>query len=84
MIDYFLRFADQLEALSVMQAFTYTDDGGIVHLSQGGHQFALWEVGSIEGKDGWHVNLRVIDSELDVSALEAYKVSPKFPICVWA
>lgn len=52
--------------------------------SQGSHQFALWEVGSIEGIDGWHVNLRVIDPEFDVTSLEPFAVHPTSPLCVWA
>lgn len=54
------------------------------HISQGSHQFALWEVGEIPGVDGWHVNLRVIDPEFDVSSLEPFVVHPTSPLCVWA
>jgi hypothetical protein len=82
MTDLYLKFTDQPEALSVMADFTYTDDDG-THFSQGGHQFALWEVGEINGVDGWHVNLRIIDDTLDVSALEPYTVYPNNPVCVW-
>jgi hypothetical protein len=82
MTDLFLRFEGQPEALSVMADFTYTDDDGI-HFSQGSHQYALWEVGEINGVDGWHVNLRIIDDTLDVSALEPYCVTPRNPVCVW-
>jgi hypothetical protein len=53
-------------------------------ISQGSHQFALWEVGEIIGVDGWHINLRIIDVNFDVSGLEAYAVEPKHPVCVWA
>lgn len=83
MTDLYLKFTDQPEAISVMADYTYTDDEGNVHLSQGSHQWALWEVGEIVGKDGWHVNLRVIDDTLDVSALEPYSVAPRNPACVW-
>ena len=82
MTDYFLRFTDQSEALSVMADYTYTDDDG-THFSQGGHTYALWEVGEIVGRDGWHINLRVIDENLDVSALTDYIVQPRNPVCVW-
>jgi hypothetical protein len=84
MTDYYLKFIDQQQALEVMQSFTYTDDEGITHLSQGGHQWAIWEVGEIAGKEGYHVNLRVIDPELDVSMLADYSVEPRNPVCVWA
>jgi hypothetical protein len=83
MTDLYLKFTDQPEALSVMTAFTYTDDDGNVQLSQGGHTFALWEVGEINGVEGWHVNLRIIDDTLDVSALEPYCVTPRNPRVVW-
>lgn len=82
MTDYFYKFTDQSEALSVMADFTYTDDG--THFSQGGHQYALWEVGEINGYEGWHVNLRVIDESLDVSSLSAFVVTPINPSVVWA
>jgi hypothetical protein len=81
--DYYLRFQDQQQTLEVMQSFTYTDGDG-VHLSQGGHDYALWEVGEIPAVEGWHINLRVINPELDVSALEPYMVTPRNPKCVWA
>ena len=86
MMDLFLRFADQAEMLFVLEplGMTYTDDEGIVQVSQGGHQYALWEVGTIEGRDGWHLNVRQIDMELDLSALEPFRVYPPYPVCVWA
>lgn len=63
-----------------------TDEGmdRIERVSQGSHQYALWEVGEIPGKDGWHVNLRVIDPNFDVSSLESYRVYPQQPVCIWA
>jgi hypothetical protein len=84
MIDLFLKFTDQAKALSVMQSFTYTDEEGTIHLAQGSHQHALWEVGELPGREGWHVNLRVLDPEMDLSALEPYRVYPATPDCVWA
>jgi hypothetical protein len=83
MTDYYLKFTDQQQALEVMQSFTYTDDDG-VHLSQGGHQWAIWVVAEIEGVSGFHVNLRLIDQELDVSTLEPYVVTPRNPRVIWA
>lgn len=32
--------------------------------------------------DGWHVNVRVVDSEED-SALKSFQVTPKIPVRVW-
>ena len=86
MIDLYLRFADQAEMLSVLEplGMTYTDDEGVVKVSQGGHQYALWEVGEILGYTGWHVNIRQIDMEMDLSTLEPFRVYPPYPVCVWA
>lgn len=84
MTDLYLKFTDQSEALSVMQSFTHTDEDGNIFLGQGGHKWALWVVDQIPQTDGYHVNLRVIDPELDVLALEPYTVTPKNPVCVWA
>jgi hypothetical protein len=86
MTDHYLRFptpAAMLEALRPL-GMTYTDDEGIEHASQGSHQYALHEVGEIEGVEGWHVNLRIIDPEFDVSALAEFEVHPEAPRCVWA
>ena len=86
MIDLYLRFADQAEMLSVLEplGMTYTDEEGVVKVNQGGHQYALWEVGTIEGRDGWHLNVRQIDMEMDLSSLDPYRVYPPYPVCVWA
>ena len=86
MTDLYLRFPDptaMLEALAPL-GMTYTDDEGILHASQGSHSFALWVLGEIPGVEGWHVNLRVIDPEFDVSSLEPFVVHPTSPRCVWA
>ena len=54
-------------------------------VSQGGHQFACWEVGLLpDSPTDWHLNLRVVDPEFDVSSLEQYAVFPKMARCVWA
>ena len=44
-VDYYLRFTDQSEMLTVLEplGMTYPDEEGIVHVSQGGHQYAAWE-----------------------------------------
>jgi len=85
MIDYYLKFPDQiamLEALRIL-GMTYVIED-VEKVSLGGHQWAAWEVGEIPDRDGWHLNLRVIDPELDVSSLEEYRVNPRNPMCVWA
>lgn len=86
MTDYFYRFIDQDEMFSVFQplGMTSTDDDGTMYIIQGTHQYALSEVGSIPGRGGWHVNLRVVDPTLDLSSVEPFRVYPDHPFCVWA
>ena len=86
MKDIYLRFPTRDDALTVLRGLgmTYTDDEGEEHASQGSHAFAMWEVGEIAGVEGWHINLRVIDESLDLSALDPYSVTPAAPRCVWA
>lgn len=50
----------------------------------GGHQYAAWVVGEISGIDGYHLNVRLIDENFDLSSLQPYLVIPKNPICTWA
>lgn len=86
MIDHFYKFPDQDAMLDALRplGMTYTDEEDVEHMSQGSHQFAAWEVGEIIGLDGWHLNVRIIDLEFDVSELEQYCVNPEHPVCVWA
>lgn len=86
MTDHFLKFPTQSAMLGALRplGMTYTDDEQVERASQGSHQYALHEVGEIHGIDGWHVNLRVIDPEFDVSSLEPFAVHPTSPRCVWA
>jgi hypothetical protein len=86
MTDHFLKFPTESAMFDALRplGMTYTDDEQVEHASQGSHQFALWVVGEIPGKDGWHVNLRVIDPDFDVSSLAEYEVSPRNPVCIWA
>jgi hypothetical protein len=85
-LDYFLKFPDQPTALEVLRplGMTYTTEGETEQISQGGHQWAIWEVGEINGVEGFHINLRLIDQELDVSSLEPYVVTPRNPRVIWA
>ena len=58
--DLYYKFPDQLTALEALSAngMTYTDDEGVEHPSQGGHDYALWyDIPNYEGlyqvtKDG--------------------------------
>jgi len=86
MTDLYYKFPDQTTAIEALSAngMTYTDDDGVEHPSQGGHDFAMWEVGSIEGVSGWHINVRLVNVDFDVSSLEQYVVTPRNPKTVWA
>ena len=84
MTDYFLKFLDEAQAKEVMAAFTYPDEKGVSQWNMGGHQWALWPLPTIEGVEGYYVNLRMIDESIDVSYLEPYMVHPQNPKCVWA
>jgi hypothetical protein len=86
MTDHYLRFPDRETMFTALNplGMTYTDDEGTEQVSQGSHQFALNEVGEIPNLEGWHVNLRVIDHELDLSSLASYEVTPRNPFNVWA
>lgn len=76
MTDYFLKFQDQSEALSVMQSFTYTDDEG-TRLMQGGHQWAdipgyegLYQVtkdGLVKSLDRPHCKGKMLSPQIDKS-----------------
>ena len=60
------------------------DTEAVEMVSQGGHQYATWTVGEIEGVEGFHLNVRVIDPEFDVSSLAEFEVIPTNPRCIWA
>jgi hypothetical protein len=86
--DHYFRFPDQATMLSALRplGMTYTTEGedSVEHISQGGHQYAAWEVGEIESIEGWHYNLRVVDPAFDVSSLAEFEVTPTNPRCIWA
>jgi hypothetical protein len=83
--DYFYKFPDQATMLSALRllGMTYTTED-VEMVSQGGHQYAAHEVGEISGVDGYHLNLRVVDPEFDVSSLAEFEVIPINPRCIWA
>jgi hypothetical protein len=86
MNDLYLRFSDQATMLEALRplGMTYTTDE-VEMVSQGGHQYACWEVGLLpDSPTDWHLNLRVVDPEFDVSSLEQYAVFPRNPRCVFA
>ena len=88
MTDYFYKFPDQVTMLSALRplGMTYMTEGDepAEMVSQGGHQYATWTVGEIEGVEGFHLNVRVVDPEFDVSSLAEFEVFPRNLRCVWA
>lgn len=86
MIDLFLKFQNYQDAISIFKMLgkTQVNYENIEYIIQSTHQYSIWEVGEIPGKDGWHVNLRVIDHSFDTTELEPYRVYPQNPVCVWA
>ena len=91
MTDHYFRFTDQAIMLSALRplGMTYTTEATeesepVEMVSQGGHQYATWTVGEIEGVEGFHLNVRVVDPEFDVSSLAEFEVFPRNLRCVWA
>jgi hypothetical protein len=85
MIDYYYKFLDEVQMIDVLTAndMTYTDNEGI-HALQGNSQYAAWVVGELNGYEGYHYNLRLIDLTFDVTSLEPYLVHPQNPKVIWA
>lgn len=81
MVDLYYKFIDRQEMLTLLKPLGMIVDGALV---LGNHQYAAWEVGEILGVEGWHLNIRLVDEELDLSTLELYAVQPVNPLCRWA
>lgn len=85
MIDFYYRFLDQSEMFTLLEPLgmvSFSDDG-VPQLIEGNHQYAAWQVGVIPSYDGWHLNVRQIDPEFDLSSLTDYQVFPHNPVCTW-
>lgn len=94
MRDFCLRFADAEEMQKTLIDLGFRDENqsGLSHpdiyLDVIG---AIYEWESEEEEDpelialpGYHVNARVMNDELDVSAMDGFIVTPKTPARVWA
>ncbi|MBZ3802392.1 hypothetical protein K9O81_18650 [Leclercia adecarboxylata] len=94
MRDLYLRFADAEEMRLKLMGFGFQSDedqGGFYH-----PEICLDVVGvisTVTGEDeaavyatepGFHVNIRVINDQLDLSGLSEFAVYPKTPARVWA
>lgn len=94
MKDLYLRFKSRDEAILQLIRLGFDNNeeqGGLYH-----PDISLDLVGTIVRipnedapeeiifEDGYHVNLRVLDDNLDISPLEEFIINPKTPIRVWA
>lgn len=94
MRDLYLRFADADEMRTkLIEAGVVVDEeqGGLYHpeISLDVVGIITTTIGDAESVEyvtepGYHVNLRVINDDLDLSQLNGFVVSPKTPARVWA
>ena len=85
MTDYSLRFPDEASSFAVAQALdavSVTEDGP--RLVRFTHRYALDVIGALEGRQGWHVNIRILDGSELPAELSQYIVTPEAPARVWA
>lgn len=94
MKDLYLRFPSEEEAQQQLIAFGFQSDkeqGGLYHPDicldvVGVITTSTGEAESVEyvTESGYHVNLRVVNDDLDLSSLNGFAVNPKTPARVWA
>jgi len=94
MKDIYLRFASNGEAQQQLNAFGFKnndDQGGLFHPDicldlVGVITTSTGDAESVEyvTEPGYHVNLRVINDDIDLSNLNGFVVTPKTPARVWA
>ncbi len=94
MKDLYLRFFSEEEAQQQLIAFGFQSDeeqGGLFHPDicldvVGVIITSTGEAESVEyvTEPGYHVNLRIVNDDLDLSSLNGNAVNPKTPARVWA
>lgn len=94
MKDLYLRFADadEMRAKLIEAGFVADEEqGGLYHPDisldvVGVITNSIFDAESVEyvTEPGYHVNLRVINDDLDLSKFDGFVVSPKTPARVWA
>lgn len=94
MKDLYLRFADadEMRAKLIEAGFVVDEEqGGLYHpdISLDVVGVITTTTGDVESAEyvtepGYHVNLRVINDDLDLSRLNGFVVNPKTPARVWA
>ena len=96
MKDFYLKFADEAEAVSILYTITpevLDDEGNVTQQASTQPNYRNIDVlvPLVNNTDpenpvavpGWHVNVRLIDGE-DGTALEPFSVIPTNPRRVWA
>ena len=96
MKDFYLKFADEAEAVSILYTITpevLGDEGNVTQQASTQPNYRNIDVlGTLVNNTdpenpvaipGWHVNVRLIDGE-DGTALEPFSVIPTNPRRVWA
>lgn len=86
MPDHYLRFASAAEAATELDAAGFTADAGLLHAVD--HVGTIWTapvydeafelVTPAEPVAGWHVNLRLLATDLPES-LEPFAIAPETP-----
>lgn len=93
MKDLYLRFKDKKEAISSLVAVGFEKDeydniyrDGIAVDMVGVIVTTKWDGDTpvYENEAGYHVNLRLVEDGIDVSALSGYIITPETPSRVWA
>lgn len=85
MKDFFYKFLDEQEMFILITPLGMTSIGedGTVSLIEGNHMWAAWNIGILNGYDGWHLNVRQIDPDFDLLSLDSYQVYPSEPKVIW-
>lgn len=82
MIDYYYAFPDEAAMYAALDPLGMVYEGQVI---QATHQYAAWVVGLIPPNEtAWHLNVRLVDEDFDLSSLEPFAVYPPNPVCVWA
>lgn len=85
MIDYFLKFQDEQEAITVLESIESgilaTDTIGTIYKPVGEHNEETGQ--AMEAVSGWHVNVRASDP---IESLDPFRIDPEpdTPVRVWA
>lgn len=84
-MDFTLRFTDEqtsFAAAIALDAVVNTDDGPL--LARFTERYAIDVIGTVPGRSGWWVNLRIIDGSPLPDRLTGYVVTNQSPPRVWA